>query len=235
MSSAVRFCKPAALALAAVLLSVGLAQSAELKIDAGYNFLATTPDSYTTVSIPAGFFGEKNGVPSDPLVNVRVELVGRPTGKLGLSPASGLKVEAGNCHSRGGHHHCHEVAPTGEQVDTITRVSSARLDKIGDTAEVTLQIVMLSLETPESAPLEVTYGNQEPSSFRAILTLDEKVEQPVGSIRLHRKSEKGGIMEVELPVKFKVLFTGGRDERFGPVSLSTVLASDDNGFEIARQ
>lgn len=232
MSRTVRFWSIAVSVTLAALLSGAASEARELKIEAGYNFLATTPGSYTTVSIPAGFFGEKNGVPSDPLVNVRVALEGRPIGTLGLSPASTVEVEAGNCHSRGGHHHCHEVAPEGTNVDTITRVSGGALRTIGDSAEVSLQFVALSLQTPASAPIEVTYGKEAKAQFRAVLTLDESVEQPVGSIKLHRQTADGGIMEVELPVRFKVLFTGGPAERFGPVALSTVLESDDNRFTV---
>jgi len=227
--------KTAAFALAALLLSAGLAQAGTLVVDEGYNFLKTTPRSYTTVSIPQGFFGDKNGVPSDPIVNRVVELEGRPIGSLGLSPRSGVIVAAGNCHSKGGHEHCHAPSPLNADIDTITTIGGASIAKVGDTAEVTLQIVALSLQTPEKAPVEVTYGGKDPSYFRALVALDPSQSQPIGSIRLHRTKDDGGIMEVEMPVKFQVLFTGGRAERFGPVSLSTVLESDDNGFTVEAQ
>lgn len=240
MSSTGRSWQTAVLALAAVVLTAGASRAGgitpppTLEVDAGYNFLATTPGSFTTVTIPEGFFGEKNGTPSDAIVDRRVELEGRPIGKMGLSPSSGLVVAAGNCHSGGGHHHCHKATPLSADIDTITKVSAATLNRIGDRADVTLQIVALSLQTPESAPLKVTYGEEEPSYLRAVLTLDGS-EQPVGSITLTRTRVDGGIMEVDLPVDFNVIFTGGPSERFGPVSLETVLASDDNGFTIAGE
>ena len=227
-----RASKVALIAMAVALAMAGLAQAEELKVEAGYNFLTTSPGSYTTISLPAGFFGKKNGIPSDAITDRRIALEGRPIGSLGLGPRSNLVVGAGDCHSRGGHYHCHEDAVEFANVDTISRISGTTIGKDG-VGRVTLQMVALSLQTPEGAPLKVTFGDQEPSYFRAVLTHDNSVEQTIGSVTLNRYSKRGGIMEVELPVAFKIMFTS-RSGRFGPVALRTALLSDDNGFTVGR-
>ncbi len=219
------------IALVAALATVGLAHAEEMKVEPGYNFLATSPGSYTTITLPAGFFGEKNGIPSDAIVDRRIDLEGRPFGSLGLEPQSNLVVKAGDCHSKGGHHHCHEATPEHERIDTITKVGGTSVSSVGGTGTTTLQMVALSLQTPQGSPLTVTYGDQKPSTFRVVLTHDSSVDQEVGSVTLKRKQDNGGIMEVELPVAFKALFTS-RGQRFGPVALNTTLLSDDNGFTV---
>ncbi len=226
--------KIAAVVAVAVLLLSTVAQAGPLHVRPGYNFLATpTGTSYTTVSLPAGFFGQKNGVPSDPIVDRIVRLEGRPTGSLGLEGRSSVRIAAGNCHSRGGHHHCHENATSLTGVDTITLIGGTSLGSIGDRNRVTLQIVSLSLQTPGPEPLVVTYKDEPPSLFHLILNLDPTVTQDVGHIWFNRTEEDGGIMEVALPVAFKVVaFDSDGRKRFGPVSMSTVLESKDNGFTV---
>ena len=226
-----RTSKVTLIALAVVLAMVGLAQAEEMTIEAGYNFLATSPGSYTTISLPAGFFGEKNGTPSDAIGERQIQLEGRPIGTLGLGKSSNLFVGAGDCHSKGGHHHCHEASLELRNVDTISKISGTTIRGGRGVSTVTLQMVALSLQTPKGAPLKVTYGDEKPSSFRAVLTLDNSVEQEVGSMTLSRTRAKGGTMEVVLPVAFKVLFTS-RSGSFGPVALSTALLSDDNDFTL---
>jgi len=218
-------------AAGAALLLATSASAAPLKIEAGHNFLKTSPGSYTTLSIPAGFFGQKNGVQSDAIVERRVALEGRPIGSLGLSPASNIQVGAGNCHSEGGHHHCHENSDNLESIDTISRVNSVTLNSIGSTGTVSLQFVALSLQTPRNAPLRVTFGGQNPTDYNLILTLDPNKTQTVGSIVLKRTSTNGGNMAVNLPVDFRVSFTGG-SQTVGPVSLNAVLTSNDNTFTV---
>ena len=218
-------------AVGAALLLGASADAAPLKVQAGYNFLKTSPGSYTTLSIPAGFFGQKNGVPSDAIIDRRVSLEGRPIGALGLSPASNIAVSAGDCHSGGGHYHCHEDSANLESVDTISRVGTVTLSEVGSTATVSLQFVALSLQTPRSAPLRVTYGGQNPTDYNLILTLDPNKTQTVGSIVLKRTSTNGGSMGVTLPVDFRVSFIGG-SQTIGPVSLNAVLRSTDNTFTV---
>lgn len=228
-------CGVALFALGIMLLFGGGAHAqTAITIQPGYNFLATAPGSYTTIDIPQGFFGTKGGVPSDAIVQRRVALVGRPMGTLGLSPRSNIVVSAGDCHSKGGHYHCHEDSTDGSLVDTITRVSGTQLNE-GGTATVSLQFVALALETPASAPLKVTYGGSNPSSFKMLLSLDPSQQQPVGSITLTRTAPRGGRMAVNLPVKFRAAFSavGETSNRtLGPISLSTNLESTDNTFTL---
>ena len=80
----------------------------------------------------------------------------------------------------------------------------------------------------------MTYGKALPTLYKMILTLDSSERQDRGSIRLTRTSEKGGTMEVTLPVKFKASFAGNsfNAKRLGPVKLKTVLKSSDNQFTV---
>lgn len=232
MPSTSRSWKIAAFALTVVFLAGCQEKKNPLVIEGGHNFLATTSGSFTTVSLPEGFFGEKNGVPSDPIVDQVVTLVGRPTGSQGLSPQTNILVTAGSCHSGGGHHHCHKNA-LDEEVDTITRIGSATLENIGDNATVALEIVALSLQTSDDEPLKIAYGEEEPSYFQASLTLGASVSQEEGSITFNRTKEDGGTTRVTMPVNFEVVFTSETSEQVGPVALSATLESSDNDFAVA--
>jgi hypothetical protein len=224
------------LALAvAGLVCVGAAQAETMVIQAGYNFLTTAPGSRVPITLPAGFFGTKNGVESDPIYERLVPLVGRPIGSLGLSPRSNLQVGAGQCHGEGGNGewHCHEDSAQLQTIDTITRVSGATLESVGSTARLALQFVALSLQTPDSKPVEVTYGGENPEYYRMVLKLDPGQTQDVGSIDVTRTSGNGGSMVVVLPVKFQATFSGsGSQSPLGPVPLQAVLESNDNTFTL---
>jgi len=221
------------LLVAATLIFAGLAQAKPLQVKEGYNFLATSPGSYTTISLPGGFFGEKDGVESDPIVELRIQIEGRPIGRKNLSGVTDISIEAGSCHSRGGHHHCHENAVFAKSVDTITRSGAVTLDKINDRASATLEVIAVSMRTPAGSPLEVTYGGKSPSYFDVILNNAPDVKQDLGTVWFNRTRKSGGVLEVEMPVNFEVSFTDSYGTlRFGPVNYSTVLASKDNRFVI---
>ena len=205
-----------ALALAAlvlVCLLAGPAEAASLTIAGGFDFFFSEPGTFFTLpGLPAGFFGDKGGTPSDATSTQVVNGVGNPP-IVGPWTFQTFFIPDPTCHVSAdqAHQDCVRIPVTIDpnQFSTVVeRVGTALLPNIGDSASVGLRMRELHLTSVN--PIEVTYGAGPSSFFDVfvdILDLDPP-DQPLGLLELTRTSELGGTMVTTLPVCFTVTFEG---------------------------
>jgi hypothetical protein len=157
----------------------------------GFDLFETLPGTLVEIGtepggdnppIPPGLFGIKNGMLSDPLIQI-VPLNGLaivhnrvPTKRHRIT----YPVDAhGNDVGPNSIHKVKDVAFT----DTIVeRLDSYLLENVGDSAIVRIRMDALSLVSAD--PIQVTYGAEPPSFFDLFIDLNPNVPQMIGRMKL---------------------------------------------------
>ena len=176
-----------------------------IQITSGLNLRRAIPGAspnlgtYIDIDLPQGFFGQKNGVPSDALAS-RMFLAGQPVDIDG--DPTNLKIFGVAEHE--GDNEKHPTEEDLQNPDTIIAVSGAALGGIDDTSVVPIQIEQLSLFTADT--FSVTYGAEAPSSFDLFIDLSESAQLP-GHIDLTRTGLHTAVGESSLPVTARLTFT----------------------------
>ena len=183
-------------------------------IPAGYDYFQTDTTLSTYIGfdpgtvLPAGFFGSRNGLLSDPvMLPTAVPLRGRPIGPI--PPGANPNFFAGPISetARLGAHHVIDPRLLAKNLhDTIVRrKAAADLKADGDSAVIPIEIVALSLESV--APIQIGFGGGVGESFFDIwVTLDPMVPSPEGTMTITRTSATGGTLTSVLPVNFRAEF-----------------------------
>ncbi len=225
--------------LACVALACIMPRAPGVVIPAGYDFFQTDASLSTYIGfdsgtvLPAGFFGTRNGLLSDPVtLPTALPLRGRPIGPIppGVNPnfyAGPISETA-----RLGAHHVIDPRLLAQNLhDTIVRrKAAAELNADGDSAVIPIEIVALSLES--SSPIEIGFGGGVGGSFFDIwITLDPMMPSPEGTMTITRTSAAGGILTSLLPVNYRVEFYCS-DPQVIPAStlLSGQIVFDGVGF-----
>ena len=219
-----------------VLLDIDPASNAvPLVMPAGTDYFQTPANGTAMVlpAIPAGFFGQLGGVPSDAVSTRPVPLVGTPRPPTQFTGSS-LFVPDDNCFQSLTVSHCFSYTTQRELADTVVeRKEDIVLNNIGDTASVPIEIVSLSLTSVE--PIQVTYGGSNPQFFDIFVDLAEDTTQPSGEMvaTRSRTAADTGSSNTTLPVAFKSTFTNrdsGGPSALGTVSDNVDLVLNDNPF-----
>ena len=167
--------------------------------------------------LPAGFFGTIGSDPSDPFSMAGIPLEGNPPvdefqrfpppTRLEWVDPHGNPVGPNSIHAVGQE----MVTVNVRNYDTVVeRINDAEFSGLGDTPQVNIEIVALSLMGVE--PIVVTYGTSGVKLWDVFVTLDDTAVQPVGSMDLTSDtfvdgvSVSGTIDNLDLPVAFKVTF-----------------------------
>lgn len=234
----------------------------------GFDFFQTEPETQVLPLLPGGFFGEKNGTPSDPFEET-IDLQGFPGPNL-LFPfpdpfppfqqiyrTTWLDTHGNEV----GPHSLHKVRQIDELVepfdfDTIVhRTGPATLTNVGDTADIPIEIVWLSLMSTE--PIQVTFGEEPPSSFDVFVGLSESFPQLTGMKKLTATvagGKKGNIdlgtvgdavdttlgfgpNNYGLPVVYDVIFIDhdDPDNRFRVNNVLSVFHNQSGSFEVVPE
>lgn len=216
------------------LLSLTLAVPAHaVPLANGLDGFRTTPGSSFTLpaALPSGFFGQHNGVDSDPVAAGTVILV---EGNMLLPFPTAKKFLVGpGCHTGSTNHHCYEM-PVVELFDTVVRrTTDAELTPGGAPVAIGVMLEYLSLKS--STPLEVHYG-AEPSSFFDIFVELDGPQTP-GSISIHDfLPDNTGLMDTVLPVTYSVTFAeqgGGFQTTVN--GLQDVMQSTNNRISVVSE
>lgn len=228
--------------LAVTSLLVRQAAAVPLVIPSGFDFFMSGPGTFFTLPVlPDGFFGSKNGTPSDPTPSQVVDGVGNPPTTL-IPPPKIIFVPAPTCHVSGAAAEADCVSipvligSSPNDFSTVIQRGGTTLPNIGDSDTVPIEIVELHLVSVN--PITVTYGTQPDSFFDVFVDLNPSVPQTPGSLDLTRTGKRSGTMDTELPVAFRLTFVG--TELTDPTPLGqptgqTVLQSTDTPWRVVPE
>lgn len=201
------------LALFTLFLLVGRAAASPLVIQPGQDGFVTQPGSLAPIpALPAGFFGDLNGTPSDPTVATSVPVNSGPD-LVALVEVNTFLTGPG-CHDHGGGappvpgKHCYEqqLETLVPIYDTVIERSGGTITNTGESLGASVEIVHLSLVS--AFPFEVTYGAEGSLFYDLGIGLDDSGgAQPSGMLMLTRTTDLAGTMDTILPVDYEVTFT----------------------------
>ncbi len=182
-----------------------------LVIQPGQEGFVTRPGSLTTLpDLPIGFFGTKNGIPSNPIATQKIAVRSGPN-LVALPTLTDFLVGPG-CHGGAGHTHCYMEKRIVNVPTYDTVVERTKGGSIGIAGTLLAEVKMVHLSLQSVAPIKVQYGSSTPtgtppvsSFFDIFLSLDGP--QAVGKSALQRNRDtSSGTMDVALPVNYKVTF-----------------------------
>lgn len=211
-----------------------------LTIDADadlFHATAVPSSTFPSPSYPAGFFGDQNGTPSDPILSQIINYVGNPIGP-GSHTLSNLVVTPDDPYDGRLANQSISLAPVSNanigNTDTIiSRLDPVVLPNIGDSGQVQIEIVALSLQS--ASPLAVTYGAEPAQDFDIFVQLDGQTSQ--GIMEFTRTSANGGTYDVGFPVPFGVSFvnTNPSGPQVAAVFLGTVELTGQGSFLVVPE
>src|SRR5947208_3807708 len=126
------------------------------------------PNPLLPGGFPAGFFGLKGGVPSDPISGPLPILPVGPGPDLVPVTIVTTFLTGPGCHTGSVNIHCYQQTLTlTEFVDTVVMRTGGTLN-----GTLPLDIMLVHLSLQSLTPISVTYGGVNPSLFNIIIGLD---------------------------------------------------------------
>jgi hypothetical protein len=166
--------------------------------------LVTLPGSYLIVSLPAGFFGQHDGNPSDPLSDAIISSFG-VGGSSGGSP-SPLQLDVPVESTSFNFSKLQFEYKVQKPANTTLQHGASKLFSIGSTDTVPIEMVSMTLTS--ASPVTITYGNGASSSFFDVFVdLDPASIQQPGSLTLLRTGTNSGTYQFSLPITYRLTFT----------------------------
>lgn len=216
MRSVARSCGWIAASFVGVMLAVGSVQ-AQQQVTAGVDCWETDPNSTIELPpLPGGFFGTKNGQPSQPFPGGTVDVIGLP-----LPPGVATDPNGCNCQTDSelelvwvdmhgnpvmpGDMHAVGQALVPDPIDTcVRRLSDVPLGAPNTPAPVQVEIVELSLVSVN--PIQVDFSPEPPSFYDVFVGLDGAQSQGQMEFIPGASLTTGDVALQGLPVNFQLNF-----------------------------
>jgi len=195
-----------------------------LIISPGLVDFTVAPGTIFNLNAPEGYFGTKNGKPSDAVIDPGFQFgTGTPSSFTG----SRSNLDAGIVSIQDFHFSIRMESSSAKlpqccSGSVVMKTEGATFTATGQQQNVPIEILSFSLQ--DVTPLQITYGGVFPTFFDVFVTLDPNSTQHPGSLSMTSTDSNSGIFSITLPVAYQIRFS---DEDPGGPSASPMNFNGD--------